>query len=453
LCRDYELIDCAADPFVPPTRFCPFGCGPGGCLPGVGDQLIVHTESHPGSRIWPDGPIPVCFADDDDSAENARLQRLTRSEAEQSWARYLDVEFIGWGSCENLAKPRVVVEYLDDCDGRLASGVRIGNPGIGGESRVGICRSYRDAEGLFHVTNDALVRFIARHQFGHVIGLDERYDDTRSTMVRAIRSSSVHSGAWASDIADLLPRYSYKPDLSIVHASSRCLDTAAAGGLARCSGSTTQRLRAFGDRVEIEGTSQCLAAGDGGALELGGCAPPPHNALVFRRARFGSPGYCIAPRSLPVVPGTPVETGACGPLGDDSQTWVFEIVAVTTGRPHARIRFGAQDYCLTEPEPAMEAVPTLEPCGSSSTVFQLGPDGNVIASSAQGTFCLGWDGNGSTLHFNAFCPIPLMLSGTLETADGRALTADPDDPGAGLVLAEFEPGATPTLGQVFDVVF
>jgi hypothetical protein len=47
-----------------------------------------------------------------------------------------------------------------------------------------------------------------------------------------------------------------------------------------------------------------------------------------------------------------------------------------------------------------------------------------------------------------------MLTGPLETADGRALEGDPDNPGGELSLREpVLTGVPPSLGQVFDVPF
>jgi len=461
LCQNDQSIDCAADPFEPPHRICPFGCASGECLVGTGDQLIVHTEP-PGTGIrdWP-GQIPVCFASDAEA--DGSMRGWTRSEVERGWGRYLDVVFEGWGICESADTPGVVVEFIEDCRGRIAGPLLAGYPGDRRQRRVGICRTYRDASDEPHDMNEPLARFVARHQFGHVLGLDEESRSVSTTMVRGIRSSAIDSTVWADDVRTLFTRHGYKPQASLVHASSWCLDSAEGTvSLASCSANTSQRVHPFPDRTEFQGTAQCLAiTGSGVGVELVACSPPPANALVLRRARWSSPGHCIAPRNFPVVPGTPIETRPCAAVGDPSQTWVFEISAVVDNRPQARIRFAAQDYCVTAPEPLSRyggEVPTLEPCGPASTLFELGPDGDVSVlvpdTEPPARLWLEWPGNDGVLAFRTGSGgRPFMLTGPLETADGHALSADLDDPGAGLSVVMLGQSELPASGQVFDVPF
>jgi hypothetical protein len=456
-CDVDSLIDCAANPFAPPDRKCPFGCSSGACLTGIGDRFIVHTELHTGGAMpWPDAPIPVCFASGDTPES---LRQWTRSSVEQGWRRYLDLEFSGWQSCESAETPGVVVEFLEDCRARIAGAVSLGYPGPGKQVRVGICRSYHDdAGGGPRDLEEHHVRFVALHQFGHVLGLEESDGTVGSVMIRGIRWT-VEPMVWADDILELASHFGYKPEASIVHVSGWCLDTA--GGrvaLARCSASGTQRFRPFPNRVELEGSSDCLAAAEGDAVAVLDCSAPPSNALVLRRARWSAPGHCVAPRALPVIPGTPLETTTCSELGDVSQTWSFEIAASVEGRPQARIRFPAQDYCVAAPQDFSGPgdVPTLEPCSSTPTLFELGPDGRVsLRNPGTGDrFCLRSFEKDSALFFDSSCGRPFMLTGSLETADGRALEVDPDNPGGELSLRDPGPvGLPPTLGQVFDVPF
>jgi hypothetical protein len=406
--------------------------------------------------LWPDAPIPVCFASDD-SAENLRY--WARSSVEQGWGRYLDLDFSGWETCESADTPGVLVEFLEDCRARIASAVSLGYPGAGKQVRVGICRSYHDdAAGRPRDLEEHQVRFVALHQFGHVLGLEEAHDMVGSVMVRGI-PRWLTPIVWADDILGLASRFGYKPEASIVHVSGWCLDTAGAQvALSRCTASGTQRLRPFPDRIQLEGSSDCLAAGEGDAVAVLDCSAPPSNTLALRRARWSSAGYCVAPRALPVIPGTPLETTTCFELGDLSQTWSFEIAAIIEGRPQARIRFAAQDYCVASPEAfsGPGEVPTLEPCSSTDTLFELGPEGTVslLAPGTQDRFCLAWLGEYGVVSFERSCRRPFMLTGPLETADGRALEGDPDNPGGELSLREpVLTGVPPSLGQVFDVPF
>jgi hypothetical protein len=458
------LIDCADNPFVPPKRECPFGCANGACLPGTGDQLIVHTEPHRnGAMPWPDAPIAVCFSGGDSTRS---LRHWTRSSVEQGWGRYLDIDFVGWETCESAETPGVHVEFLEDCRGRTASAVSLGYPGAGKQLIVGICRSYRDdAGGKLRDLEEAVVRFVALHQFGHVLGLHEAdkaaVHYTGNIMARGIRSSTVAPMLWADDIAVLGSELGYKPEASIVHVSGWCLDTT--GGqvaLSRCSASEAQRLRPLADRLELAGTSNCLMV-EGQTSLLGvyftDCPLRVKYALALRRARWGTPGFCVAPRTLPVTPGTPVETRSCTEVGEVSQTWSFEVAATTEQRLQARIRFVAQDYCLAAPQElgGYGGVPTLEPCSSTDTLFELGPDGRVSlpVPETQERLCLNWVGKFGVLFFDFSCQYPFILSGPLETGEGRALEADPGNPGGGLLLSELGSSELPNLRQIFDVWF
>lgn len=456
LCVDTSLIDCASNPITPPERVCPFGCATGACLPGTGDQLIVHTEPHGVSGAQRSGDIPVCFA----SNPGADLKRWIRSAVEQGWARYLAVEFTGWGECES--EPRgVILEFPENCRGRIASPVRARTSNDvqnDAEQRVGICRSYFDASGERHDLdeNEALVRFVARHQFGHVLGLREAgIHDVSTVMVRGVRSAHIDSTVWADDIRGLGPG---KPEGAIVSASGSCLDAPGSVGLWNCSGSASERFLALPERIEVLG-GNCLGVSVEAAGAVSCSTLDTANAFALRRARWSAPGYCVAPRELPVTPGTLLATQPCTAVGEASQTWAFDIVGINaaTGRPHARIRFVAENYCVSVAEPFRGAgdVPTLEPCGTADALFVLGPGGDVsktVAGPSGQRFCLDWLDN-SVLHFRSCSFRPFVLTGPLETPRGRALSTVLDDPSEPIFVVDLAPDALPGAGEVFDVHF
>jgi hypothetical protein len=460
LCVSTSLIDCASNPFTPPERVCPFGCASGACLPGTGDQLIVHTERHfDVGEPW-SGDIPVCFASD----PGANLRRWIQSAVEQGWTRYVDVAFTGWGECDSDSRG-VILEFPEDCRGRIASAVRARTRDDIEDDvaqHVGICRSYLDAGGEPHELdeNEALARFVARHQFGHVLGLLESdIAGVPSVMVRGVRSAHVDSTVWAEDIRPFWPGKHYKPEASIVSPSGSCLDALATVGLWNCSGSASQRFLPLADRIEVSGGRGCLGV-SGDAAGAAQCSTiPAANSFALRRARWSAPGYCVAPRELPVTPGALLVTKPCTAVGEASQTWAFDIVGVNAeaGRPAARIRFVAEDYCVSIAEPFRGAgdVPTLAPCGTADAVFVLGPGGDVsktVPGPGGQRFCLDWYGS-SVLHFRACNGRPFLLTGPLETPGGLALSTVLDEPSDAVFVVELAPDALPDAGEVFDVHF
>jgi hypothetical protein len=460
--NDGPLLDCATNPFNPIDRYCPFGCANGVCLPGTGDQLIVHTELQTAEAMPWLGEIPVCFADD----PGAKVRRWTRSAVEQGWARYLDVEFTGWEDCASDDVSGVILEFPRGCRGRIASPVSHARDE--GRLRVGICASYFDAGDAEQELdqNEALARFVARHQFGHVLGLGEGAAGASSTvMVRSLRATDVDPSVSVDDIAKLRDRYGYKPKGAIVHVSGWCLSASGtAVGLAPCSKAPAQVFNPLPDRIEGEG-GKCLVINgypQSPVVELADCTPsPPTNALALRRALWNAPGHCVAPREPSVVPGAVLETQRCTVPGDPLQTWRFEITGSAAGYSLARLRLAALDYCVVAPrtfrvlDDGGVNVPTLEPCGTASTLLTLGPDGDIsfIPAGSGIRHCLDWSGTDSVVHFRYCSGRSFMLSGPLETADGLALSSIPDDALAGLSVLPPELSEVPGTGEVFDVHF
>ncbi|HEX6275184.1 MAG TPA: hypothetical protein VFZ53_19225 [Polyangiaceae bacterium] len=459
--RDGLLVDCSSDPFTPTDRHCPYGCVDGACLPGSGDQLIVHTELQGSQEMqWSDA-IPVCFASDPGEA----LERITRSTVEQGWARYLDVDFTGFGTCTDEDTTGVIMEFPRGCRGRLASPVTRDRSAA--PVRVGVCASYFDAAGTTEhelVDNEALARFVIRHQFGHVLGLGEMQTSADAVvMKRTVRASDVDSTVWSHDIWLLEEDYGYKPEGAIVHVSGRCLtaqgDTV---GLAPCAGIASQVFRSFPDRIEGDG-GRCLVVNgypSKPSVALADCSlSPPANVLAQRQSQWRAPGHCVVPRDTPAAAGGVLETRTCVEPFDAAATFSFEITGNDGPLALARIRYGSADLCVSAPPTLTAALnihaATLEPCDTGASVFTLGPGGQIslLVPGTETRRCLEWYSSHSVVHFRECRNLPFVLSGPLETPGGLALASAEDEPLADLTVVALGPGDAPELGEIFDVHF
>jgi hypothetical protein len=233
-------------------------------------------------------------------------------------------------------------------------------------------------------------------------------------------------------------------------------------GLSRCSAADAQTFEVRIDRL-LAADGRCLVVNGSppdASIALETCeAEAPSNALALRRARFGTPGHCVTPLSLPVTAGTPLETRPCAGVGDPAQSFRFDTLPGEGGSRVGRIHFAASDYCISAP-PAFGGidVATLEPCATSAA-FAFGPSGDVSVAVPNGRRCLGYVQPDSVLRFQSCIDQPFLFSGPLETSDGRALSSvadDPtvsDDPSFRLSIVALAPNATPGPNEVFDVHF
>jgi hypothetical protein len=460
-----SVTDCGVSQFQPPSRICPYGCQTGRCLPGTGDELIVHTDddNQSGGPRWGEIPIRVCFLESDTDT----LPAWIRSEAERTWGRYLNVEFTGWGECSNATVSGVVIEFLEDCELGLGGKPPNGFPGNftsnQGQSRVGICSSYFNAARVLeHMKkNEPLLRFVVRHQFGHVLGLSEwERPSTDTVMVRALeKSNAARLELTHNDLDFFAFRYGHKPSGTLVTTSGLCLTPLDSTiRPAPCSQSGSGRfLFASGEvRSLLNEAPGCLTlVGDTVGLAPCGTAS---SALRMARARWSTPDRCVAP-DFP-GPGSAIATRACAPVGDLSQAWFFEIVATDQEKLSARLRFSATGDCLSVPGviATVADAPVLETCGQtvlSRHVFYLWSNGQISFGLMEGgaPACLLWNSPDGTLHFGPCNNDTYWLSGALETPDGLALAIDPSDPNAELRADALGSNELPNDEQIFDFAF
>ena len=417
-------------------------------------------------------PISVCFRSE---TESDSLIGVIRDEAERSWGRFLNIEFSGWSACTEPADgPRVEIEFLEDCRSRLGSDVPLGGKSVEAEvARVGICRSYRDSGDVLQdiAQHEALLRFVTRHQLGHVFGWED--DDSLSpeptAMAPALREADADSLVLTSA---LLRRYrfntpyTHKPSGTLVTTHGVCLSPEGSGlTLRACSEAGSGRFDLYGDQVNsvLSAAPGCIGATlDEPVARLEECATPPSpSQFAMRRTRWSTPERCVMPEHA--VAGSPVVTAPCAPVGDPSQAWYFEILGQTERRSTvARLRFAATGHCLAIAEGAANSfdVPLLEACNDalqSRHLFQLWSDGEIsIGSDPPGganVLCLEWDHPQSVLYFGSCTLDEYWFSGALETPTGLVLTRVADQGATELRAMSLGPGELPADNQIFDYVF
>jgi hypothetical protein len=409
-----------------------------------------------------------------ESDANAPLPAWIRSEAERTWGRYLNVEFTGWGECSSATVQGVVIEFLEDCELRLGgkppNGFPGNPPGNQGQSRVGICSSYQNAAGVLEKMedNEPLLRFVVRHQFGHVLGLSEsERPSTDTVMVRALEKSNAARLELTYDDVNryFAFRYGHKPSGTLVTTSGLCLTPFGPMiGLAPCSSGGSGRFLFDSGEVRslLDGAPGCLtlSGGDGDTVGLAPCGTAPaSSALRMARARWSTPDRCVAP-DFP-APGSAIATRACAPVGDLSQAWFFEIVATDEEKLSARLRFSMTGDCLSVPGGTVTSAdaPVLERCSETILarhVFYLWSNGQIsFEETVEGLrpACLRWSSPDSTLYFGQCNYDTYWLSGALETPDGLALAIHPSVPNAELRAVSLGSSELPNDEQIFDFAF
>jgi hypothetical protein len=452
-----RLLDCDVSPFDPKEHLCPFGCRDAACLPGTGDQLIVHTQSPTswGTGAWP-GPIPVCFVDGEESDE---LRHIVRDEVESTWARWYNVDFAGWGTCEDGVTERVAIEFLDDCRAKLASDAWIGKPSTGAETRFGICRTYLDANDMSQTLEEPVMRFLARHQFGHVLGLWDVAPSARTTMSRGIELSRIDEyQPSTSELMDVHYRYGRKHSGAVATTHGRCLDVV--NGAIQplpCKNPTEQRWAPMlGELTSLSSSSEsvCVRLVGQKGIEVRPCDSEPRvPAWSMTHAQWRGPGGCVSPLTQPAVSGSSLVTGPCLAVGEPSQAWFFEIFDSDANSLLTRIRPSDSNLCLTVPNgfESLGVVPLLEVCGPDGTteqIFHLQGNGTIRFSD----FCLNWEDTNGDIYLLDLCTWPhWVLSGAFESSTGLALRTPLDDSGSALMATPLV--GLPTNEQIFDFYF
>jgi hypothetical protein len=177
------LVRCGPDRVTQVFETCAIACnkglgpgnGNGSCASPTGDQLITDRapELKPSAELWPPPVISVCVRG---LVETGRELRLIRDEVNSTWGRYSGLSFAGWGECSASSGSAQIELTLDEpgdgaCRDALGTMDHWGYPGFGGTTQMHICRAYLDVEthSTKITSDDSVLRFMARHEFGHVL--------------------------------------------------------------------------------------------------------------------------------------------------------------------------------------------------------------------------------------------------------------------------------------------
>jgi hypothetical protein len=467
---DREALDCEASLVNPPRLRCPFGCVDGVCSRGSGDDIIVHPEIIERPQELSEWPpkIDVCLRD---SKAHEALFAVVRDEAEHSWGRYRDVTFVGWKDCaETIVQTRVEVEFVDDCASQLMRAVLLGAPNenaMGAERAriVTLCRRYLTASGVTAMleNDEALLRFVTRHAFGHVLGYeDARPEHEPNAMVQGLSASDADSLGLTGRLLHRNDPFFLlgKPHGALVTTTGMCLGPLKEDldySLVMVPCHDPLRVGDFelvdGAAVSVLDPPRCLRK-NGTAVSVDPCEDVSAAARFdLGPARWSTPDRCVAPREARA--GSAVSLFTCEDVGNPDQAWRFDIQKdEASGNSSARLRFDALDLCLTRTSdpPFLLDVPTLQPCdeGDDRQLFHL-LGGGVIGRTAgepPTPRCLRADLPDGTLYLD-LCGLAdaFFLSASLRTPGGQAITAQ-----NGAVVSDAM-SSPPDDRQIFDFYF
>ena len=470
VCDGSTVLDCGPDVWSAKEQVCPYGCRDAQCLLGSATQLTLHTAVQGPQSAWTTS-IPVCLATAD-AAADAPLFDLVHSEVERVYNRFLSVEFVGWQSRCARGASGVIVSFAGDCSGHLVNDIEPVRPDSGARVPVTLCRSYFDSAGGHADASVSLLRLLARHQFGHVLGLVDGTDAQMTGMLRGVESGHEDELVLTAEdyvalmdvtLVDGTLGYPRKPNPSLVTTAGACVTPSAlapgAGvSLSTCDANTpAQRFGAVVDQIQSAGDSgngYCFAAGAWGEpVSIAACAlgNSPSEQFRLAHAQWRTPTQCVAPAEKPPVAGTRLLTEPCADVGDTGQAWWFEIVDRTSAVLSARIHFGDSEWCVAAPSVNVKETLELAACetgfvANDPQLFLLRADGSLSIGSLR----MRWQDPAGLLYLDAeYTPyIQFFASGALEGSDGTALTVLSDSTLGTAPLAE-----PPAQNQTFDVYF
>ncbi len=472
VCQGNTAFDCGPTVYVAQKHVCPFGCSDGACELGTAEDLTLHTGADDEFPFWdPQEPIPVCLRTTaKNAARDTELFGWVRSEVESDFNRFFAPEFVDWDTC-NKKSSGVALSFADDCSWYLVNDI-VRPVASGAPIEMTLCATYLDPTGDKHALtkNESLARLLARHQFGHVFGLDDPANTVPTGMQRGVLSGHEDDLVLTAEDYGVLfqvpivyPQWRHKAGPALVTPSGACLTASGAGAATGtvvatpCSAVNAQMwLAAYGSLQNTADGTNCLQAGNPGDPVIGATCSPGDPAQTFQPAhvQWRTPTTCVVPEQQPPTAGTALTTATCGVAGDLSQAWFFEVVGSHGNYTLARIHFADSHLCVTVPLPSPPPliVPEFDElelfdCTSSTAVddpqiFELLGDGIT-----NNLFDVTWQDPVGTLLLEPPNSLAVFfLTGALEAPDGTALTLLPDS-----TLTTAPLGTQPASNQIFDV--
>jgi hypothetical protein len=458
ICSFGQSLRCGPDQVTATIEACLFSCNEsdGQCTDPGPDQLIVdrNRDIVTYQAFWPDRLIPVCARD---AAEFPEAWRIVRDAVESTWGRDTGAAFQGWSEC-TPDSPGVELRLIEDCEGELARIPFNGYPGPGARVPVAICRTYfdNDPSSLDPTTTaPSLLRFIAVHAFGHVLGFeDDVYSSTGSSfMMQAIRVGDHQSLTLSEETRYVFEtRYGSKPSSSLAGPSGRCLSpNSERFEEAACDGSAPQAWQLLAGQMRHSASASCLeSAPDAGPLTLVPCDASAGRWDALHVSWQASGGRCVSVRTEIEAGESPLAVEACKTAGTPEQTFSFEFASAA----RVRVRQPSSGLCVTIPDaPAFPAWPSLAACDGvhdqlEVRLAQLGAQGNCLAAV--------FTGSESLLNFKTCGPFVeqfFSLSGPLENERGDVLTRVLTGNGLELEFEATPPTIPPSAAQTFDYYF
>jgi hypothetical protein len=413
----------------------------------------------------------VCF-EEALAAANVTVQ----DEVQRTWGRYSSVTFSGFQGC-TPESAGVRVTFVDGCVDELGGIDRLGYPGPGGHSKLRICTSYV-ANGQTRTSDEALIRFLARHEFAHVLGFtDETYlQESQRLMSQALRIDEWSQRLVTSEqIQNIQNWYGPKPRGSLVTPKGECLAYREESGFSVgfCEGSAEQTFLSVGQRLLHPATRGCFNKLSGSdSVEILSCVdssePPAEQAWTFSNVEWrGFGGWCVYRRSEDEdLLRLRSELGfwPCTLFEPEDRTWHFEFaeLGAKVRIRHAVSAASGLNCVGAKRVPrgnSMVWYPAMIACEQSTAWLDVTGGGQL----AVGGNCFGGKERlaetdpklSGLVDLTACNRLPeqyFSLSGRIETRDGYSLTRTETD-GA---FAGIEAGLTltPTSdGQTFDYYF
>jgi hypothetical protein len=441
----FDNLTCGLDTVNVEVQKCPFECKDGvGCLPPSGDELALEPESPVATDrvFWPGPTIPVCVTNPDEPAWD-----WIDDEVGITWGRYGGIAFAGWNGCDANAVGVVATLLTDSepCQGWLGAVDHVGYPGPNGRVNLSICTSYYDAAGTQTIATPDLVRLVARHEFGHVLGFNDaaapNSDD--DFMARGIRTGELSQyGFGPLAIGMLTEAYGRKPAGALLDEHGDCLSVRdGALAFASCDGSAAQTFAFVRGALAHPSTGDCIVATTSAGASAAACSSTPDAAnqgwqpLEAQIRGFG--GDCLqldasADGQGGAGPGLAMD--ACPDLRTRNGVWTVEFV---DGGARIRLReLGTTDCVTADPSTLALSLDACDDCAETDPAcgtqdrFSVNDAGQI----RQASECLHVRDSGSghaqvpdtgpvELAPCSLAPSMLWnLSGRIESSTGTALT-------------------------------